>query len=166
MTNAFRPTTVDHLLALEEIRLLTLRYSYCVDTRRSEDLISLFTEDAVWDSTDNGHGRIEGREAFRRFFRGPDGLITMIHHMIGSPLVTELGDDEASGIITYTGQVNFTGTEYVVLEAGRYNDRYVRTPEGWRIKARVLEHVFPSRRLDIVGLTAKESLPDVDDRLG
>src|SRR5262249_24359204 len=165
MTNVFRPTTIAHLLAIEEIRQLVLRYSYCVDTRRSEEIFDLFTEDGVWDSSDNGHGRPEGREAIRRFFGGGKSVVNMAHHLLLSPLITELSDDEAHGVCSYTGQVNFNGTSYVCLEAGRYNDHYVRTADGWRFKARVLEHVFPSRRQEIDVLTREQSLPDVDARL-
>src|SRR5262249_39099291 len=95
MTNVFRPTTNAHKRAIEEIGELVLRYSYCVDTRRSEEIFDLFTEDGVWDSSDNGHGRPEGREAIRRFFGGGKSVVNMAHHLVLSPLITELSDDEA-----------------------------------------------------------------------
>jgi len=165
---AFRPTTVDHLLALEEIRLLVLSYSYCVDGGEG-DLVGLFTEDGVWDSSDNGHPKLVGREELTRFFgdsatrqrrrqEQDEAGRSRLHHMVLSPLVTDLTDDEAHGISTYTGQVIFSGRSYTVLEAGRYHDHYVRTPDGWRFRARVLEHMLPSRSLENKLLTSEESL--------
>src|SRR5262245_58228123 len=108
MTSAFRPTTLDHLLAIEELRQLTLSYSHAVDSGGGKPRIALFTEDGVWDSSDNGHGRMEGRAALRKFFSGSSGVINMIHHLVLSPLISDLREHEAHGICTYSGQVNFT----------------------------------------------------------
>src|SRR5262249_47211302 len=127
-------------------------------TQRINELADLFTEDAVWDSSDNGHGRPEGRGEIQRFFSRNKEVIDRIHHLV-IPLVTELSAEEARGVCTYSGQVIFRDASYVCLEAGRYNDHYVRTPDGWRFKARVLEHVFPSRRQDLDVLTSEQSLP-------
>jgi len=181
MTKAFRPTTLEHLIAMEEIRQLVLRYSFCVDGGRGvvdAAIYELFTEDGVWDSSDNGHGRYVGRQALSNFFSGGGGKVRptwynggrkdkqrLLVHSVNNPLITEFDGDEARGIVTYNGQVLFDGVDYVVLEAGRYNDHYARTADGWRFKSRVLEHVLPSRKLALTLATPEQSLPDVADRL-
>jgi hypothetical protein len=164
MPIAFRPTTVEHLLAIEEIRLLVLSYSYCVDGGGG-DIVGLFTEDGIWDSSDNGHPKLVGREALRGFFGSAEAREirrqsgrSKLNHVVLSPLITDMGDGEAHGVCTYAGQVIFDGRPYVVQEAGRYHDHYVRTGDGWRFRARVLEHVFPSRSQEIHLVTSEESL--------
>jgi len=168
MTSAFRPTTVDHLLAIEEIRLLVQRYAYYSDGG-SGDLVDLFTDDGVFDSSDNDHVKLVGREELLGLFgdtstreRRKQSTRNQLHHIVATPLITDLSDDEAHGICTYAGQYYFDGRSYIVLEAGRYNDHYVRTTDGWRFRARVLEHLFPSRSLEINELTKAEAFPRHD----
>src|SRR5262245_40628538 len=111
MPIAFEPTTLEHLLAIEKIRLLVLSYSYCIDGGRG-DLVELFTEDAVWDSSDDGRPRIVGREEIAAFF-GDEATRALrrqrhggnrLNHVVLSPLITEMSEDEARGICTYAGQ--------------------------------------------------------------
>src|SRR5262249_35092531 len=115
MTPEFRPTTVDHLLAIEEIRLLVQRYAYCIDAGEG-DVVGLFTDDGIFDSSDNGHIKLEGRARLLEFFgdratrasrREASG--NQLHHIVATPLITELGGDEAHGICTYSGQYSFDG---------------------------------------------------------
>ncbi|MET0293459.1 MAG: nuclear transport factor 2 family protein [Phenylobacterium sp.] len=184
MPKAFRPTTLEHFLAYEEIRQLVLRYAYCVDGGRGildNAVGDLFTEDGVWDSSDNGHGRYQG-ENLRKFFsggdaaaranplptwykNGPNSGSTFLCHTVNAPLILEFTGDEARGVVTYNGQVLFNGADHTVLEAGRYNDHYVRTPDGWKFKERRLEHILPSRKQPLTTATLNESLPGVEERL-
>ena len=163
MPTAFRPTTLEHLLAIEEIRLLVLSYSYFVDGGDG-DIVSLFTEDGVWDSSDNGHPKLTGWSELSRLFGDREGRElrrqsgNRLNHVVLSPLITDLDEHEGHGVCTYAGQVLFNGRSYVVQEAGRYHDHYVRTPDGWRFRSRVLEHVFPSRSQELSLLTSEESL--------
>ncbi|GAA2848730.1 hypothetical protein GCM10010472_02060 [Pseudonocardia halophobica] len=160
MPPAFRPTTVEHLLAVEEIRLLVLSYSYRVDGGEG-NIADLFTDDGVWDSSDNDHPVLRGRAELESFFGDAESRRARgnrITHLVLSPLILELDDDEARAVCSYTGQVLFGGNDYIVQEAGRYHDRYVRTPQGWRIRERVLEHLLPSRKQQLVPVSSEQSL--------
>ncbi len=53
---------------IEAIRQLKARYCLYVDQRNERGRVSLFTEDAVWES--DKFGIHEGREAIRTLFRG------------------------------------------------------------------------------------------------
>src|SRR5262249_42476432 len=142
MTSAFRPTTLEHLIAIEEIGLLVQSYAYLVDGGPG-DLVALFSDDGLFDSSDNGHVKVEGRAELLRFFGDREArqdrrrsTRNQLHHIVATPLITDLDGDEARGICTYAGQYYFDGRSYIVLEAGRYHDHYVRTAEGWRFRAR------------------------------
>ena len=57
----------------EAIRNLKARYAALCDNHYDADgIVSLFTEDAVWESP--ALGRFEGRDAIRNFFRGASGI--------------------------------------------------------------------------------------------
>ena len=70
--------TVDELLQIEEIRQLRVRYSHCFDGKRLDDLVDLFTEDAVCEfGPDFGGdwvGKARIRERYARYMasEGPE----------------------------------------------------------------------------------------------
>ena len=63
----------------EAIRNLKARYAALCDNHYDADgIVSLFTEDAVWESP--ALGRFEGRDAIRNFFRGASGIFSFAIH--------------------------------------------------------------------------------------
>lgn len=119
------------------LRRLTQLYAQAVDSNQPELFASLFTEDAVVE----GPGfRFDGRERLRavpgdlvRLFRG-----TM--HCVFNHTAT-IENDTASGetyCIAYHGTEDSGGRPATLEWFIRYQDRYVRSGDGWRFTHRLL----------------------------
>lgn len=107
------------------IRLLQTAYCKLFDSRDAQAYGELYTEDAVvlapWGQ------EIRGREKLRRAVRNtPAGGW---HEALESEI--KVFGDAAEGICRFRAQ-DLDGT----IDSGCYEDRYVRTAEGWRISYR------------------------------
>jgi ketosteroid isomerase-like protein len=114
---------------LEEIRTLQASYCRLVDSgyesapEDADAFAALFSEDGVWAA---GPEPVVGREAIRqrasssRRFR---------FHVVANPVVHVEGD-RATG--WWHVLVAVTGAEGAAWLAGRYEDEFVRTADGWR----------------------------------
>ena len=83
---------------LEDIEAIKkLKASYClrVDHANEEGWVSLFTEDAVWES--DKFGRFEGREAIRSLFRNIPEMLHFAIHYVMNPII-EVNGNRATGI--------------------------------------------------------------------
>ena len=118
------------LEAVEAIRLLKARYcALCDADYPPDELAVLFTEDAVWDGGPFGTHR--GRAAIRAFFSGSaDRVAFAIHHVTNSAI--EVTGETATGTWYLWQPMVMRPGERALWLAARYEDRYVRTPEGWR----------------------------------
>jgi hypothetical protein len=113
-----------------EVHELIALHGHLADDRRPDELARLLTEDAVFDLEDYGMGVVAGLPALRRLFEEAPGEQPVGHH-VTNVIVTERADGAAS--------VRSKGL--AVMADGRsgtvvYNDRVVRTPDGWRIAHR------------------------------
>ncbi|MBI1181178.1 MAG: nuclear transport factor 2 family protein [Alphaproteobacteria bacterium] len=121
----------------EEIRALKARYCQYVDGGWPEHggthmgpVADLFVEDGVWDASP-GMPAARGGEAIRRLFVDLRALPFAFHNAVNP--VIEVDGDEA------TGHWHFIGCSQMPDGAsawflGIYEERYVRTPEGWRYR--------------------------------
>ena len=125
---------VRRLADIEAIRQLKHRYCGLCDAGYDADpLAALFTEDAVWDG--GPIGMHEGREAIRRFFQGSPNRVPWALHMVTNPIIEVDGD-------TATGQwylweplvYALPGGDQAWWMSARYDDRYRRTPDGWKFE--------------------------------
>lgn len=118
---------------------LSMAYARAIDFRDYDAFVLLFTEDGVLNV---GEERA-GREAIRTWLRHrPDELRS--RHVISNVFIDVLGPDEARGISYFTlyrhygeeslryGPVPLHGPAAV----GHYEDRFVRTAEGWLFRSR------------------------------
>ena len=118
---------------------LSIAYARAIDFRDYDAFVLLFSEDGVVDVGKPLHGR----EAIRNWLRHrPDELRS--RHVISNVFVDVLGPDEARGISYFTlyrhhgeeslrfGPVPLAGPAAV----GHYEDRFVRTGEGWLFRSR------------------------------
>jgi ketosteroid isomerase-like protein len=121
---------VDDIIAIQQ-----LLNSYTEAASRADWAVvkSCFTEDAIWETP---AGKIEGREA---------ALAKMAELVAGFDYIVQLN---APGVITVTGDT--ATARSVIRECGKlkgqdvameflahYNDRIVRTAEGWKFAHRV-----------------------------
>jgi ketosteroid isomerase-like protein len=114
---------------------LTHDYALFNDTFRVDDLVALFTEDAFFDMEPAGLERYEGRAAIRDFFEREKRALSHVMHLTSNHRV-DVDGDTATGTAYYhaMGITRRGGRENQAR--GYYDDRYVRTPEGWRFASR------------------------------
>lgn len=135
-------------LDYQEITQLINRYAYGIDTcaNNGYDYANVFTTDGVFiDKNSDGGFAAGGRE----LARGRDALATLVgggsrgcktkliwtdwsHLMLNHEITAT--PEGAKGRI-YLVQLGMNGPGSVTRHGG-YEDVYVRTPEGWRIKSR------------------------------
>lgn len=131
------PTTDEHAVAK-----LAARYCWALDTGEYEALREVFTEDAF--------ALLGGTECF-----GVDAIIERVstalghldasQHLVGSHVV-DVDSDTATHRCYLQAQHVLRGTEGgdLWMVAGQYEDRAVRTSDGWRIEHRVLTRIWTS----------------------
>lgn len=128
-------------LALEE---LNTSFTYFLDHDRLDELVELFTEDAVYT---HGERRSVGRDAVRAVFaaRKAGGVRTVRHVASGLRLAVE-SDSKATGTsvcltFAYDGPPPvMPATPYLVAD---FDDEYRRCADGrWRFAVRHIRRVF------------------------
>jgi hypothetical protein len=143
-TNGTDTTVADHIAIVDVVVL----YCEALDRRRFDDLHKVFTPDA---RVDYGTVVCEGVDAVI------DKVMTSIAHLdatmhtVSNHRVTVDGDSAVHSCYLH-GQHVMVGTPggelYVI--AGRYDDRLVRTPDGWRIAERTLTRVWTDGNREVV----------------
>jgi ketosteroid isomerase-like protein len=120
-------------------RLVT-QYCHFVDHGEAARVGELFTEDGVWASPET---TMTGREAIvRGFQRRQDNTARISRHVCENLLVEVIDADTATGVVYLTlyrhdGEPGApTAPAQAPAIVGEYRDRFVRTPEGWRIQRR------------------------------
>jgi 3-phenylpropionate/cinnamic acid dioxygenase small subunit len=115
-----------------ELHELPGRYGDAIDDRDWARLAQVFTEDAVFDLTDLGGPRLEGLAEIQRYM-AEDADHPRTH------LMTNIyADDAPDGGATLRFRIVALLKDRTVGTASYYDD-VVRTPEGWRVKHRVIE---------------------------
>ena len=135
----------------EEIKNLKAQYCYLADGIPSldvnkprqvdcEQFANLFTEDAAF-HTSAGE-LVQGKDRIREYGRSFQAL-PMALHIIATPQVKVDGDRAVGkwhGIVPLITAINKIAALMVV----RYEDEFVRTDEGWKIKSIKSERYFSS----------------------
>jgi hypothetical protein len=146
---------VQRLLDLEEIKMLKYRYCQYNDGGWPAQPLShqgpaadLYTEDGVWDGSPVV--KAEGREEIRKLFASMAAL-PMAYHAVTNPIIEIDGDTarghwhlisgavgrpaaSSTGAAAGESSVQFGGDQSSFGFAG-YQEEYVRTSQGWRIKS-------------------------------
>ncbi len=132
---------------IEAIQQLTARYCRASDKLDVmppdyvEHIAECFTEDGIWDG--GPIFRAEGMEGFQELWgRGGERGISFIIHRATNPVITVTGDT-ARGLWHMLALVIEHGD--ALWTAGLYDNLYVRTPSGWKIKLMNYEPWFWSR---------------------
>jgi hypothetical protein len=126
---------MDQLADLQAIVDLTIAYSFALDERIFDDLDDVFVPDATADLG----WLLEGRDAIKVRIR--DALVPLdaSQHLVATHQV-HIDGDRATGRCYLQAQhvrANADGGSLFMV-GGRYEDRYVRTADGWRIDHRSL----------------------------
>ena len=126
-----------------EIQQLLVDYSTAIDTRRFDDLDNVFTPDAYIDY--RALGGIDGRFAeVKAWLKTVLPTFPMYFHMIGNFSIKINGDTAQSKIICFNPMVtdNGAGGTQVMYCGLWYHDKFMRTPQGWRMCERVEEKCY------------------------
>ena len=130
-------SALQRLVDKDSIHDLIHQYSYCVDHRRYDEVVELFTTDCVVDYGPLTGSLVRSRSALRSLFADPRGGFEATSHHNANVLVTFDGDDRArvrSSVYVWHEQTDGTTPKLW----GYYHDSVVRTPDGWRIATRQL----------------------------
>lgn len=125
----------------EAIRELRYEYARCLDDEAWEEWVDLFTPDA--ECAYEGWGEVAGHEELYEF-AAEDVAESFAYtaHVMLHPQITVEGDEAR-------GQW-YTKIHYALADGGggwrqgRYHDRYVRTPDGWKFSS--VSHTFFARK--------------------
>lgn len=123
--------TVEEVIAREEIMQLRSKYSHFYDANRLEDLVDLFTEDAVceWDEAHGGCwiGREEIRTNYSRCFKEFGSREWIVMHAVTNPWIEITSEDTAEGR-WFMLDFNFCGLTQDPLGCiGVYDDLYKKS---------------------------------------
>jgi hypothetical protein len=136
-------------LDYQEITQLINRYAYGIDTcaNNGYDYANVFTTDGVFidNNSDAGYGAggkvlAKGRDALATLVGGGErGCKTKLvwtdwSHLMLNHEITPTAEGAKGRVYLVQLGMNGPGT---VTRHGGYEDIYVRTPEGWRIKQRM-----------------------------
>ena len=124
--------TPQDLVDLELLRQLKHRYCRLLDTKRFDELGELFVEDGTA-SYGGGAITLTGRAdvvAFLQRSMGSERVLTS--HLVSHPEI-EVDGDTATASWALQDVVVHEEHGVAIRGASYYEDRYVRTPDGWRI---------------------------------
>jgi len=113
----------------DELELLSARYAWALATCDAQKWPALFTPDGYF--TSGSRGRVEGRHR-----------LTEMSRSYNCVYVNGVAPPHAPGVVVpYKLELialpqGATGIAY--YNGGRYEDVYVKTPEGWRFKSRTV----------------------------
>jgi hypothetical protein len=126
-------------LAVCELKYRYLRFLDCKDW---DALGALLTDDCV---SDYGGGKYhyEGRDAILGFLSESLPTTRLTVHQCHHPEITFSADGtSARGVWSLQDVVIDTEHKFTIRGASFYDDVYVKTPGGWRIKSTGYERIF------------------------
>lgn len=120
----------DRASDIEAIKQLKYRYVRLLDTKQWDDFARCFTPDATGDYSGL---TFASRDALVDYMRTNlvEGLYTM--HHVHHPEIEIDGTDHATGRWYLQDKVVSDAFRFALEGAAFYDDRYVRTADGWRI---------------------------------
>lgn len=135
----------DAVRQLKDIHdIMNLEYDYCysADDQNPFAYANCFAEDGVLDVGPGFGGRVIGRDIIREFCRiGFPPAMSFSIHTLHNPRI-EINGDTATGKWYWQASLTWAATDEAVWQAGIYDDKYVRTAEGWKIKEKVITFLY------------------------
>ena len=126
-----------------EIQQLVARYAYAVDTHAGDGYAyaDLFAPDGVF----GGASTTTGREALAKLARSTQAERSgpsYTRHYLTNVVIYPIPAGARGSQYLVALDVSEDGKPSTVVHGGRYEDVYVRTPDGWRFKSR---QYYPAR---------------------
>jgi len=143
-------TPIEELLELEAIRKLRVMYSHYFDGKRLDDLVDLFTDDAVCEFGAEFGGDWVGKDAIRTNFARyahAEGPAHGVMHAVTNPLVRIVDATTAHGR-SYLLDLNTTeGVANPLILFGIYDDLYKKVAGAWKFHRTRIDFLWPKRRI-------------------
>lgn len=130
---------IARLEAESQIRQLVARYSFDIDDRNIDAVRALFAEDAVLRSND-GVMHAAGPDAIMAQFDGRFAVLGPGHHVMHDIQIDFADDENATGRVA--GHAELMRHGRMMVAAIRYDDRYRKTPAGWKFAERVIGFLY------------------------
>ena len=124
----------------QDIVDLTIAYTWALDTKQFADLRDVFLPDATADLRDV---ECDGIDAIIARIEGALTPLAATQHLIGNQQVRVDGDTATCRtqlLAQHVLPAASGGNTFIV--AGVYEDDLVRTPDGWRIRRRILRQTW------------------------
>lgn len=116
----------------EAIKQVKYRYLRALDTKAWDEFEETLAEDVTGDYGDSLSFTTRGELV--EFMRSSLGAAVITEHRVDHPEITVDGD-EATGRWYLQDRVIVADFNFMLFGAAFYNDRYRRTPEGWKISS-------------------------------
>jgi hypothetical protein len=128
---------ITRLEDIEAIRSLKARYcEICDDDHNPEQIVGIFTEDAIWEA--RGIGRAQGHDELRALFARFREQISFSQHMTMNPRIIVDGD-EAVGVWYFFGPFTMRRGDRAMWQAARYHETYRKVSGEWKISSLVVK---------------------------
>ena len=154
---------MDTAADLEAIRRLKYAYFRTLDLKQFDELGMLLTEDATA-SYEDGNTVLEGRNGIVAWLRealADPGMIS--EHHGHHPEIAFTSETEATGTWYLQDRVIVPAADFELSGTAFYEDRYRRTPDGWRIAHTGYTRVFEEQRthstLEVRSFTSRFGSP-------
>jgi hypothetical protein len=127
-------------------------YALGIDSRDWDLVTSVFTDDAFLDYTAFG-GPKGRRDDVILWLQDALTAFVMSQHLITNRLITIDGDDAvvSAELLAIMGMQKEPGKMSMMQTGGQYNDRLVRTSEGWKISQRTCDRGWLASAPDASG---------------
>jgi hypothetical protein len=124
-----RITVLEDIEAIKKLKALYCEI--CDDDHNQDRIVTIFTEDGIWESQDLGqaHGHAELRKLFKNFAE----RISFSQHNVMNPII-EVDGDTAKGSWYFMGPFTFRRGNRALWLAARYQDDYVKINGQWKFK--------------------------------
>jgi ketosteroid isomerase-like protein len=156
--------TLQELNDLEDIRNLRLDYTHHFDAGRLDDLLALYTDDAVTDFGAFGvwTGKDEMRKGWAPYFEARAGAAPYTHgrHAVTNPQVSITGDTATANWflidISYFERHSTVPREQPIVLFGTYVDECKRVNGVWKLTRTTLHFQWPTPGGAPAGLIRKD----------
>ena len=123
---------VQRLEDIEAIKQLKALYcEICDDDHNPDRIVTIFTEDGVWEG--RGVGKAQGHGELRQLFEGFQKMMSFSQHMTMNPRI-DVNGDLATGTWYFFGPFRFYEGNQAKWQATRYHEEYARVDGNWKIK--------------------------------
>lgn len=143
--------TLEEIADRLEIDALLTRYATGLDTKDWDLWASCFVDDAFIDY--ESAGGIKGKKAeIRAWLEKTFEMFSMTQHIVGNRVIEIDGDRATARSAFYNpmGLPDGEGGMKLFFDGGYYNDKLVRTDEGWKIEERIEDSCYSTLRMKLL----------------